>query len=87
MKFLNVHSGEYYTFEKETTFFKKKKTKKKQLVENHGKRRSSNFVKWEFWKVGQVKLFLVKHQHFFFYRRFISDVFFKKILRKKTFVA
>ena len=28
MKFLNVHSGEYYTFEKETTFFKKKKKKK-----------------------------------------------------------
>ena len=45
MKFLNVHSGEYYTFEKVTTFFKKNKTKKKQLVENHGKRRSSNFVK------------------------------------------
>ena len=32
MKFLNVYSGEYYTFEKETTFFKKKKKKKKKTT-------------------------------------------------------
>ena len=32
MKFLNVYSGEYYTFEKETTFFKKKKKKKKKKL-------------------------------------------------------
>ena len=36
MKFLNVHSGEYYTFEKETTFFKKKKQKKNNLLKTMG---------------------------------------------------
>ena len=36
MKFLNVHSGEYYTFEKETTFFKKKNPKKNNLLKTMG---------------------------------------------------
>ena len=32
----------------------------KLLAENHGGRRCRDFVKQEFWKVEQVKLFLVK---------------------------
>ena len=36
MKFLNVHSGEYYTFEKETTFFKKTKQKNNNLLKTMG---------------------------------------------------
>ena len=70
--------------------------REKLLAENHGGHCCRNFAKQKFWKVENIKLFLVKHNSIFgwdiktekttfsFYEHFVFNIFFKKTMRKKA---
>ena len=65
MKFINVYVGDYKTFEYKTFEYHEKQILysvcEKLIVRNHGASHCKTFAK-ENWRVGHVKLFLVKHK-------------------------
>ena len=64
----------------------------KLLAKNHGGHHCKNFGKWSLKVIfGKTQfdfwggILQQKKQHFSFYKRFIFNIFFKKIMRKKLF--